>query len=119
MGQLHRLLGVHVSLDLMLRAGQSAHDAASANDISFMSLEEKSGVGSPGWAAKLKNTLNVVRPYRESGATFSPAPSTPRDESFVDMGEMMDEKEKAVARKKAQKLEYVCPLSMSIVDHSC
>lgn len=94
----------------MLRQGQELPEPAGANDSSFMTLEEKGGgIGSPGWAARLKSTLNAVRPNRETGTSASSSPETPQDESFVDMNEVMTDKEKAVARKRAQKLEYVCP----------
>jgi hypothetical protein len=67
---------------------------------------------SPSWSAMLKNTLSLglTRARRSSSpgrVTPVPAPPLVRGESFVDMS-TMNEKEKAVARRKAQKLEYVC-----------
>jgi len=64
----------------------------------------------PSWSAMLKNTLGI-RSRRSSSPGKIPTPSLlkgslPRRESFVDMSTMND-REKAVARKKAQKLEYV------------
>lgn len=71
-----------------------------------MSFEDGTGTGGANWATKLKSAVNAVRPSRE-GTPQPPSPDTPQDESFVDMLDTMTDKEKAVARKKAQKLEYV------------
>ena len=75
-----------------------------------MSFEDNAGVGGSNWATKFKSAVNAVRPSREgtpTPASQPPTPDTPQDETFVDMMEVMTDKEKAVARKKAQKLEYV------------
>lgn len=97
----------------MLRQGQdlptpTALPHADAADSSFMSLDDKAGFGSPGWAAKLKSTLNSVKTAKTTSRSQTPIPGSTRDDSYVDMGDTtMTDKQKAVARKKAQKLEYV------------
>lgn len=83
-------------------------------DDSFMSFEDNVGAGGANWATKFKSAVNAVRPSREgtpTPVTQPPSPDTPQDETFVDMMEVMTDKEKAVARKKAQKLEYVSSLA--------
>jgi hypothetical protein len=63
---------------------------------------------SPSWSAMLKQTLGLARGRRSSSPGRAPTPqgSLVRGESFVDMS-TMNEREKAVARRKAQKLEQV------------
>lgn len=63
---------------------------------------------SPSWSAMLKQTLGLARGRRSSSPGQAPAPrgGLVRGESYVDMSTMND-KEKAVARRKAQKLEQV------------
>lgn len=73
-----------------------------------MSFDDGGGSGSTNWTTKLKSAVNAVRPSRE-GTPISqpPTPETPQEDKCVDMMDVMTDKEKAVARKKAQKLEYV------------
>jgi hypothetical protein len=118
------LLGVPIPPDLigLGRQSQDSHEAPSPepeagqqNDHSFISFDDSLVTPSTNWSAALKHTLNKVRSRDKDGRqSASPAPtSTPpamsREASYVDMGTVgtMNEKEKAVARKKAQKLEYV------------
>jgi hypothetical protein len=82
-----------------------------------MLMEDNIVTPSPSWTAMLKNTLSLVRSREgKNKRSSSPVPprSVSRSESYVDMaisgGGTMNEKEKAVARKKAQKLEYVSVL---------
>lgn len=79
-----------------------------------MVFEDKFVTPSVNWAAAFKQTLNKVRSRDKSPAPTPPTMS--REGSSVDMGSVgamavMNDKEKAVARKKAQKLEYVRQLT--------
>ena len=75
---------------------------------SFMQMDDNLVTPSPSWSAMLKQTLGLARGRRSSSPGRAPTPQggLVRGESFVDMS-TMNEKEKAVARRKAQKLEQV------------
>lgn len=62
---------------------------------------------SPSWSAMLKQTLGLAGGRRSSSPGRAPTPQSGLVRGgFVDMS-TMNEKEKAVARRKAQKLEQV------------
>lgn len=95
----------------MLRQGQALSGSSEVDD-SFMSLDDRSNQGGANWATKIKSTLNAVRPARDGAISSQSQAQSPvldpvQEDSFVDMGDSMTDKEKAVARRKAQKLEYV------------
>ena len=73
-----------------------------------MQMDDTLVTPSPSWSAMLKQTLGLTRGRRSSSPGRAPTPQGDlvRGESYVDMSTMND-REKAVARKKAQKLEYV------------
>jgi hypothetical protein len=120
--QLHRLLGVPIPPDLVSRHSSSSIERdrestptprANSPDAeqSYIVMDDTLITPSPSWSAMLKNTLSLglTRARRSSSpgrVTPVPPPALVRGESFVDMS-TMNEKEKAVARRKAQKLEYV------------
>ena len=121
--QLHRLLGVPIPPDLVSRHSSASIDrdrdsttTPRANspdpERSYVVMDDTLITPSPSWSAMLKNTLSLglTRARRSSSpGRVTPVPTPPpmvRGESFVDMS-TMNEKEKSVARRKAQKLEYV------------
>jgi hypothetical protein len=78
-----------------------------------MQMDDNLVTPSPSWSAMLKQTLGLglARGRRSSSPGRAPTPQGGliRGESFVDMSTMND-REKASARRKAQKLEQVLPL---------